>query len=126
MHGDLDYHISDPDMLDGAWFSPIVTEGIDFYSKSYETEFFGPVFNLYRVASSKELLDYANKSNYGLAATIFTEDMERAENFAVRLRTGSVCINDVMASYSEMPSGGIKGSGYGRECYVDGLHEISN
>lgn len=58
--------------------SPVVTEGIDFYSDSYETEFFGPVFNLYRVASSKELLDYANKSNYGLAATIFTKDMERA------------------------------------------------
>lgn len=118
--------MKDPNLKDGAWFAPIITEGIDFYQSSYEEEFFGPVFNLYRVASSKELLDYANKSNFGLGATIFTENMEKAENFAVRLRTGSVCINDVLGSYSDMPSGGIKNSGFGRECFTDGLHEISN
>ena len=126
IYGDLDFEMKDRELRDGAWVQPIVTEGIPFSSKSYEEEFFGPVFNLYRVASSKEILDYANKSDYGLAGTIFTEDMEKAQNYATRLRVGSVCINDVMASHSDMPSGGIKMSGYGRECGIDGLHEIAN
>ena len=110
----------------GNFVEPIVTEGIDFYKPSYETEFFGPVFNLYRVASSKEMLDYANKSEYGLSGTIFTEDLGKAQNYSARLRVGTVAINDVVASHSDMPSGGIKNSGFGRECYEDGLHEIAN
>jgi succinate-semialdehyde dehydrogenase / glutarate-semialdehyde dehydrogenase len=126
IYGDLDYEMKDSELRDGAWMSPIVTEGISFNSRSYEEEFFGPVFNLYRVASSKEILDYANKSEYGLAGTIFTEDLEKAQNYATRLRVGSVVINDVMASHSDMPSGGIKNSGFGRECYSDGVHEIAN
>lgn len=72
------------------------------------------------------MLDYANKTDFGLSATVFTEDVDRARDFAERLRVGSVSINDVMRSHVNMPSGGIKLSGYGRECYKDGLYEISN
>ena len=63
------------DLSKGNFFEPLVTEGINFYSKSYNVEFFGPVFNLYRLISSKECIDYANKSDYGLVGTIFTEDL---------------------------------------------------
>ena len=95
-------------------------------SEVYKEEFFGPVFNLFRVDSSKEALDLANKSDYGLASTIFTDDLDKAEAAAKRLRTGSVFVNDCVVASSEFPGGGIKGSGFGRECYSDGLLEISN
>lgn len=75
---------------------------------------------------SKDILDYANKSDYGLAGTVWTKDIERAKDYAIRLRVGSVTINDMQVTYSELPSGGVKNSGYGRECYSDGLLEIAN
>lgn len=126
IYGDPDWKIEDPELREGAFVQPMITEGIGYTTPSWEEEFFGPVFNLYEVASSKEMLDLANKSDYGLAGTIFTENMDRAENYATRLRVGQVVINDVMASHSDIPSGGIKNSGFGRECYEDGLHEIAN
>ena len=104
----------------------MMLEGMDHDSESYREELFGPVFNLFKVDSSKEALDLANKSDYGLASTIFTDGLEKAEAAAKRLRTGSVFVNDVVASGSEYPGGGIKGSGYGRECYTDGLLDTAN
>ncbi len=68
----------------------------------------------------------ANDSDYGLAATVFTENKEMADHFADRLNVGLVTINDVVASFSDMPSGGVKMSGLGRECSKDGLVEIGN
>ena len=68
----------------------------------------------------------ANKSDYGLASTIFTEDTEKAEIAAKRLRAGIVFINQVVVAGSEYPTGGIKGSGYGRESYKDGLLDMAN
>jgi succinate-semialdehyde dehydrogenase/glutarate-semialdehyde dehydrogenase len=52
--------------------------------------------------------------------------MDKAKDYSVRLRTGSVTINDVSATYPDLPNGGIKNSGYGRECFSDGLLEIAN
>lgn len=118
--------MEDPELSEGNFVMPIVMEEINSNSKSYSEEFFGPVFNLYKVDSSKEALDLANKSDYGLASTIFTDDLEKATGAAKRLRTGTVFVNDCVSSSSEYPSGGIKGSGYGRECYIDGLLEITN
>ena len=68
----------------------------------------------------------ANKSEYGLASTVFTEDMEKAEMASRELRAGTVFINDMMVVSSEYPGGGIKSSGYGRESYSDGLFDLSN
>ena len=82
------------------------------------------MFSLYKAPTPKECLDLANKSDYGLAGTIFTEDLDLAERYSISLRCGSVAINDVMNSYSDLPSGGIKMSGFGREGYKDGLLEI--
>jgi len=104
----------------------MVLEGMNTDSVAYTEEYFGPVFNLYKVDSSKEALDLANKSDYGLASTIFTEDLVKAEAAAKRLRTGSVFVNDIVTASSDYPGGGIKGSGYGRECYSDGLTDIAN
>ena len=90
---------------------PLVTEGIIRGSESFNEEFFGPVFNLYKVKNAKEALEFANDSDYGLAATVFSEDKDLTEMFADKLSVGSVTINDMVASFSDMPSGGIKMSG---------------
>jgi len=71
LRGSLKFKMSG-EMSEGNFFEPIVTSGIRFDSKSYETEFFGPVFNLYKCVTTKEILDMANRSDYGLAGTVFT------------------------------------------------------
>lgn len=125
--GDLKFRIDDnEELMNGNFVDAIMLEGMNPDSKVYSEEFFGPVFNLFKVDSSKEAIDLANKSDYGLASTIFTEDMDKAEAAARRLRTGNVFVNECVASGSEYPSGGIKGSGYGRECYSDGILGIAN
>ena len=118
--------MEDEVLKNGNWVAPVVLEDMDPDSEIYKEEVFGPSFNLFKVDTSKEALDLANKSDYGLASTIFTEDLEKAHQGAMRLRTGNVFVNDVVASGSEYPGGGIKGSGYGRECYKDGVVDVSN
>ena len=118
--------MSDPSLKNGNFVDVMLLEGMNSNSKAYKEELFGPVFNLFKVDSSKEALDLANKSDYGLASTIFTDDVEKAHGAAKRLRTGTVFVNDCVASGSEYPGGGIKGSGYGRECYSDGLLDTAN
>ena len=126
IYGKTNLKMSDPELVNGHFVDVMVTEGMNPESNAYAEEYFGPIFNLYKVDSSKEALDLANKSDYGLASTIFTEDLVKAEAAAKRLRTGQVFVNDVVASGSEYPGGGIKGSGYGRECYKDGLLDTAN
>ena len=118
--------MEDPELRDGAFADVMVTEGMNSDSETYGCEFFGPVFNLFKVNSSKDAINLANKSDYGLASTVFTEDLEKAEFAADRLRAGSVFVNECVAANSEHPGGGIKGSGYGRECYLDGLLDMAN
>ena len=125
-HGNINFRMEDPELKNGNFVDVMMLEGMCPDSEAYREELFGPVFNLFKVDSSKEALDLANKSDYGLASTIFTDDLEKAEAAARRLRTGSVFVNDVVASGSEYPGGGIKGSGYGRECYSDGLLDTAN
>ena len=122
----MNYRIDDSELRNGNYVDVMMLEGMNHDSETYREELFGPVFNLFKVDSSKEALDLANKSDYGLASTIFTDDLEKAEAAAKRLRTGSVFVNDVVVSGSEYPGGGIKGSGYGRECYTDGLLDTAN
>ena len=93
-------------------------------SSSFHEEFFGPVFNLFRGGSAEECLKLANHSDYGLAGTIFTKDVAKAQDLGLRLDVGTVAINEMVASYSDMPSGGIKQSGYGKECHREGIVEI--
>lgn len=121
-----DFKMKDKELENGHYFSPVVLEDMNPDSDIYHEEMFGPVFNLFKVDSSKEALDLANKSDYGLSSAIFTKDIEKAEAAAQRLRTGTVFLNTFSASGSDYPGGGIKASGYGRECYSDGLLEMGN
>jgi succinate-semialdehyde dehydrogenase/glutarate-semialdehyde dehydrogenase len=126
VYGDLDIRATRPELAEGNYTDAIILEGMDHDSHIYKEEFFGPVFNLFKVANSKEAMDLANKSDYGLSATVFTDDLYKARQCAHRMRSGTVFINECGFTNSDFPSGGIKGSGYGRECYSDGLHDTAN
>lgn len=78
IHGDLDIRASRPDLADGNYTDSIVLEGMDTDSAIYQEEFFGPVFNLFKVANSKDAVDLANHTEYGLSATVFSEDLAKA------------------------------------------------
>ena len=101
-------------------------EGIPVDSEHYHTEFFGPIFSLYRVHSYQEALEIANKSKYGLSATIFSESPLHCRTMALKLRVGQVFINQQAYSSTEFPSGGIKDSGFGSSSYSDGVLNLSN
>lgn len=78
-YGSPHFTMKDPELANGAYFAPIVMENMDSNSDIYKEEFFGPVFNLFRADSSKEAMDLANKSDFGLSGAIFTNDLEKAE-----------------------------------------------
>ena len=126
IHGEIDLKMEDPELAAGNYVDAMVLEGMNPESEIYKEELFGPVFNLFRVHSSIDAITLANKSEHGLAATVFTNDADKARAASERLRVGMVFVNEMVASSSDFPSGGIKGSGFGRECYHDGLLEIGN
>lgn len=110
----------------GAFLEPTILTGIDRDNPAYFEEFFGPVAQIYRVRNDDEVVRLANDSLYGLSGTIMTGDIGRAKALASRIETGSVWIN--LASYTapELPFGGVKRSGYGRELSEYGIKELVN
>ena len=81
---------------------------------------------MYRVNSDEEAAELANATVYGLGAAVFSKDTDRAERLMSHIDAGMLYINDFVQSSPEVPSGGTKDSGYGRECYKHGFHDISN
>lgn len=94
--------------------------------RSYKEEFFGPVFKLFRAKSDEHAIEIANDTQYGLGSAVFSQDLERAERICERIEAGGTYINEFMKTSSELPSGGIKNSGFGRECGEHGLREFTN
>ena len=89
-------------------------------------ETFGPVAALLRFDSEQEALDLANETEFGLGASVWTGDRERAERFVSGLEAGSVFVNAMVASDPRLPFGGVRNSGYGRELAGYGLREFLN
>ena len=117
---------SNPDFDQGYFFHPMVIENITKEQPAFSEELFGPVFSLFRFHDELEASELANGTSYGLSASIFTQDLERAHQKALKLECGTVFINEIVASDPAIPGGGVKDSGYGRECFSDGLHETIN
>ncbi len=126
VYGSLDYKMTDPNLKDGNFFHPMVIENITRNQPAYSEELFGPVFSLFKFKRGLEAVELANESIYGLSASIFTNDRKRAERKAAMLEVGAVFINEAVSSDPAIPNGGIKDSGYGRECYKDGFMETCN
>ncbi len=110
----------------GAWFQPTVLAGVTEDMRAFSEELFGPVAVLYRVSSEDEAVELANNSVYGLGAVIQSTDAVKAQEIADRLDTGMVYINEDPGTAAELPFGGIKRSGVGRELGKYGMDEFVN
>ncbi|MFD1318308.1 NAD-dependent succinate-semialdehyde dehydrogenase [Loigolactobacillus zhaoyuanensis] len=110
----------------GALFNPLILEGMDFDHPMYDTELFGPVAQIYKIKNDAEALELANQSRRGLGGSIFSGNLARARKLASQIETGQVAINQMLTSYPELPFGGVKHSGYGRELSDLGLREFVN
>lgn len=111
---------------DGAFYPWTVLTDISKDNPVYSQELFGPVASIYVVDSDQQAIDLANDSPYGLGASILCNDTNRAEEMARQIQTGMVFINRPVASRPDLPFGGIKRSGFGRELAHLGIREFIN
>lgn len=111
---------------DGAFVDPTVLVDISPENEAAREEFFGPVAHVYRVGSEEDALAAANDTPYGLGAYLFTTDPDQAQRVADRIESGMVYVNVVGAESPELPFGGIKRSGFGRELGRFGADEFAN
>jgi succinate-semialdehyde dehydrogenase/glutarate-semialdehyde dehydrogenase len=111
----------------GAFYPPTVLECLKSGMPAYDEELFGPVVSLFKVKNLNEALDIANSSIYGLAGGIFSKDIDKAKEIAIKhFDSGACFINDFAKSDPRLPFGGIKQSGYGRELSPIGIKEFVN
>lgn len=110
----------------GAYVSPAVLTDVPVGSETFYTELFGPVAEVYKVSSDEEAIALANDSQYGLGGVVFSQDEERAHAVARRLETGMANVNTPAGEGAELPFGGVKRSGYGRELGPLGMDEFVN
>ena len=110
----------------GAFMQPTILTNITPDNPAYSEEFFGPVALFFSVADEDAAIALANDSPFGLGGSVFTQDIERGKRVARRVETGMVFINRPAASAPDLPFGGIKNSGYGRELSSAGIQEFVN
>ncbi|WP_163168001.1 NAD-dependent succinate-semialdehyde dehydrogenase [Arthrobacter sp. Alg241-R88] len=110
----------------GAYFQPAVLTGITKDMRAYSEELFGPVAVVYKASSDEEALDLANDTPYGLGGAVFSTDEERARRVAEGLESGMASVNTAAGEGADMPFGGIKRSGFGRELGPLGMDEFVN
>ncbi|MCX6614239.1 MAG: NAD-dependent succinate-semialdehyde dehydrogenase, partial [Acidobacteria bacterium] len=110
-----------------GWFmEPTILTDIKPGNPAFREEFFGPVALLFRVKNEDEAVALANDSDFGLGGSIFTKDIDRGKRLASRIDTGMVFINHPTWTTPDLPFGGIKNSGYGRELSRMGIQEFVN
>ncbi len=109
-----------------AYYSPAVLTGITTEMRAYREELFGPVAVVYKVSGDDEALALANDTDYGLGGAVFSTDPERAKKVAQRLEVGMSNVNTPAGEGAEVPFGGVKRSGFGRELGPLGMDEFVN
>lgn len=110
----------------GCYYAPTVLDGVTPKHVAFREELFGPVASIIRARDSDHAVELANDSEFGLASTIWTADLELARKMSRALDAGAVFINGMVASDARIPFGGIKKSGYGRELGSYGIREFTN
>jgi succinate-semialdehyde dehydrogenase/glutarate-semialdehyde dehydrogenase len=110
----------------GSFMQPTILTNIKPSNPAYREEFFGPVALIFRVKNQDEAVALANDSDFGLGGSVFTKDVALGKQVASRIDTGMVFINHPTWTACDLPFGGIKNSGYGRELSALGIQEFVN
>jgi len=111
---------------DGAYYAPTVITDVTSDMEAYREELFGPVAVVYKVSSDEEALTLANDTDFGLGGAVFSKDKARAEKIAQQLDVGMSNVNTPAGEGAEVPFGGVKRSGFGRELGPLGMDEFVN
>jgi len=110
----------------GSFMEPTILTNVTPENPAFREEFFGPVALFFRVKNEDEAIALANDSDFGLGGSVFTKDEARGARVASRVETGMMFVNNISWSDAELPFGGIKDSGYGRELGDMGIQEFVN
>jgi succinate-semialdehyde dehydrogenase/glutarate-semialdehyde dehydrogenase len=125
-HGAKAEEVGAPVPRDSAFVQPTILTGVGEGNPARYWEFFGPVSMLFRANSEEEAIRIANDSPFGLGGSIFTRDTRHGAELARKLSTGMVFINHPTMVKADLPFGGIRHSGYGRELIGLGITEFVN
>jgi succinate-semialdehyde dehydrogenase/glutarate-semialdehyde dehydrogenase len=110
----------------GAYMEPTILTNVEPGNPAFRGEFFGPVAMFFRVKDEDAAIALANDSDFGLGGSVFTKDLARGKRVASRVETGMMFINNISWSDAELPFGGVKDSGYGRELGDMGIQAFVN
>jgi betaine-aldehyde dehydrogenase len=117
--------LDDPDHAGGCFVQPTILDGVSPAARAFQEEIFGPVLTVTRFSSTEEAIDLANAVEYGLGNTVWTKDIDKALVVSRGLRSGTVWVNTSIDGAPQLPFGGYKASGYGREMGRAGLEEFT-
>ena len=120
------YYGDEPIDLPGQFLQPTILIDIDEDNPEFYDEMFGPVAQVFKVGSDQEAIDLANNSELGLGGIVVSADPQHGKEVAKKIETGMVFVNSFLVSLPELPFGGVKGSGYGREMSQLGLTAFTN
>ena len=111
----------------GFYYQPTVLTNVTDEMTAFKEELFGPVISITESSTDEHAIDLANCSQFGLGSGIFTKDIQLAKSIArYKIEAGMCFINQCVASHRALPFGGVKQSGYGRECATEALRELAN
>jgi succinate-semialdehyde dehydrogenase/glutarate-semialdehyde dehydrogenase len=110
----------------GWWYPPTVVTDLTPQMRMFSEEVFAPVAGVYRANSIDEAIELANASPYGLGSNAWTADPQEQQRLITELDAGAVFVNGMVTSYPQLPFGGVKNSGYGRELSAAGIREFCN
>jgi len=111
---------------EGTYFNPAILTDVTPDMPRYDLELFGPVATVYVVDDEEAAIKLANDSSYGLGGSVHTRDIARGRRVAEKILSGMMFVNQPTNSQAELPFGGIKNSGYGRELSHLGILEFVN
>lgn len=115
-----------PDIANGWYYEPTVVADLSIDMRLFAEEAFGPVASVFKVDSLEDAFAIANDSAYGLGSAFWSNDQDEIVRAEREIEAGAVFVNGMTISYAELPFGGIKRSGYGRELSIEGIREFCN
>jgi succinate-semialdehyde dehydrogenase/glutarate-semialdehyde dehydrogenase/succinyl-CoA reductase len=110
----------------GYFYKPTIIKDVSPKMRIAQEEVFGPVAPIITVDNEDEAIKLANDTQYGLGASIWTQDLDKAEKLSMSIQSGIVTVNNIVASDPRVPFGGVKKSGFGRELSKYGMLEFAN